>query len=360
MDKIIEIFIKNNQILKKFPIAINGNKINLTITTNPICAKCTNNTCFASIHKDEFVCDQKISSYNIQLKSVTISTYGHIGDLSTLKKGHYAYKKISKLKYTQFHSMILELLQPLEKELESFEFKVKTNILNSFHDASKWARQISLNAEHMLNKLEGNSIAEKFRSADSHTKAIYKCSTLLNEALQSYEIFMNPENVDFGAKSDTQIYQLFDKFQAILYNSEGKKINRSFSLKGNSYTTIKTYQSFTTIPLSLLHNALKYSIGNEKIEISFTEVSNKLLIVDIVSNGPFIPEEEKVKIFEKNYRGKYASKLHHDGIRIGLYVAQIVAAKHNSIIKVDSVYLGYERDRIPMAKNKFSLQINLT
>ena len=37
----------------------------------------------------------------------------------------------------------------------------------------------------------------------------------------------------------------------------------------------------------------------------------------------------------------------------------IVAAKHNSIIKVDSVSLGYERDRIPMAKNKFSLQINL-
>ena len=84
------------------------------------------------------------------------------------------------------------------------------------------------------------------------------------------------------------------------------------------------------------------------------------MIVDIVSNGPFIPEEEKIKIFEKNYRGKYASKLHHDGIGIGLYVAQIVAAKHNSIIKVDSVSLGYERDRIPMAKNKFSLQINLT
>lgn len=69
MDKIIEIFIKNNQILKKFPIAINGNKINLTITANPICAKCTNNTCFASIHKDK-----QIKIYSISFNDFRITS----------------------------------------------------------------------------------------------------------------------------------------------------------------------------------------------------------------------------------------------------------------------------------------------
>lgn len=359
MNKIIEIFISNNHNFRKFPIAINGNKINRDVSLNSICAKCTNHSCIASTEHDEFVCEKKISSYHIHLKNMVISTYGHIGDLSTLKQGHSAYKTISKLKFTNFNLMVSELLQPLLIELEQFEFKIKTNILNSFHDASKWARQISLNAEHILNKEEGDSVAEKFKRADPHVKSMYKCSTLLNEALQSYEIFMNPENVDIGAKTKTQIYQLFDKFQSILYNSEGKHINRSFSLRGESYKTIETYQSFTTIPLSLLQNALKYSIGNEKIQIVFSEIPDKLLIVDVISNGPFITEEERAKIFEKNYRGKYAPRLHHDGLGIGLYVAQIVAAKHNSIIKVHSESLGYEREKIPMAKNKFSLQINL-
>lgn len=332
----------------------------MNIVKNPICVKCLNRMCIAEERKKkEIVCAQKISSYHFQLKDIVISTYGHIGDLSTLKQGHSAYKAISKLKYDQFYSNIYELLQPLSVELEKFGSEIEANILNSFHDASKWARQISLNAEHILNRVDGYSIAEKFRFADSHIKSIYKCSTLLNDALQAYEIFINPENVDFGAKTDTQIYQLFDKFQAILYNSEGKHINKSFSLRGNSYTSVKTYQSFTTIPLSLLHNALKYSIGSEKIEILFSEVPNKLITVSVSSNGPLISEEEKVKIFQKNYRGKYASKLHHDGLGIGLYVAQIVAEKHNSKITVCSEPLGYEREGIPMARNKFSLQINL-
>ena len=218
---------------------------------------------------------------------------------------------------------------------------------------------MSINAENLLRNSKGDSIAEKFRNLPSDLKAIYQCSTLLNDALQAYEIFINPKNVDSGLKRDTQIYQLFDKFQAILFNSEGKANNKSFKLEGESYVKIPTYASFTTVPLSLLHNALKYTIGNAKIIIKFQEISDDKLIIKVISEGPHIDDSEKNKIFEKNFRGKYASELHHDGLGIGLYVASIVARKHNSTITVVSEPLQYERGKIPISRNTFTLTMNI-
>ncbi|PJG82204.1 sensor histidine kinase [Caviibacterium pharyngocola] len=359
MKRIIELNLVNHFNLRKASIAINGKKIAGEIVENPICIKCNSKECLKLPKAGEFVCSNKISSYHVEYSNLTISTFGHLGEKSTLKQGHYAYKSISKLKLKQFQSIVTEQLEIIKSEIDKIELNVKTSILNSFHDASKWARQISINAENLLSKVEGSSTADKFKNAPSGLKSVYKCSTLLNDSLQAYEIFINPENVDFGSKKDTQIYQLFDKFQAILYNSEAKSINKSFKLEGNSHSVVSVYQSFTTIPLSLLHNAMKYSMGNEKIKISFTEILGKAIIVNVISNGPYISDDEKTKIFEKNFRGKYASRLHHDGLGIGLYVANIVAKKHNSTISVSSNALGYERDGIPIAENTFTLRINL-
>lgn len=359
MIEIVRLYLKNNLQLKQVPLAVNRKIINIEVLRNPICLKCIEKPCVKQNTTGEFVCDDKISSYHVKLHDLQISTFGHLGDLSKLKQGHYAYKCSSKMKYNQFEKIINDQLIPLIASCKAFETSTRTDVLNSFHDASKWARQMSINAESLLRKSEGESIAEKFRNSSSDLKSIYKCSTLLNDALQAYEIFINPKNVDYGPKRDTQIYQLFDKFQAILFNSEGKANNKSFKLEGESHVKIPTYQSFTTIPLSLLHNALKYTLGNAKIIIKFLEIPNDKLIIKVISEGPHINDDEKNKIFEKNFRGKYASKLHHDGLGIGLYVASIVAKKHNSTISVISEPLPYEREGIPISRNTFTLTMNI-
>lgn len=359
MIEIVRLYLKNNLQLKQVPLAVNRKIINGEVLRNPVCLKCMEKSCVKQNTTGEFVCDDKISSYHVKLHDLEISTFGHLGDLSKLKQGHYAYKSSSKMKYNQFEKIINDQLKPLISSCEAFETSTRTEVLNSFHDASKWARQMSINAENLLRNSKGDSIAEKFRNLPSDLKAIYQCSTLLNDALQAYEIFINPKNVDSGLKRDTQIYQLFDKFQAILFNSEGKANNKSFKLEGESYVKIPTYASFTTVPLSLLHNALKYTIGNAKIIIKFQEISDDKLIIKVISEGSHIDDSEKNKIFEKNFRGKYASELHHDGLGIGLYVASIVARKHNSTITVVSEPLQYERGKIPISRNTFTLTMNI-
>lgn len=360
MYHLINLFIKSNKSLKSFPIKINNEEIIGKENESTICLNCIKRECFEDVEDDgEYTCEKKLSFYQITINDFIIKSYGHIGIESDFKKGHSKYKNMSKLKFDMFNQIIKNELVEFVQELKRFSIEIETEILNSFHDATKWARQISISSEHLLEKIDGESINIKFNNADNNLKSVYKCSMLLNEAFQLYEISINSQHVDFGSVKRTQVYQLFDKFQAILFHSEGKQVNKSFRLSGESHSVINTYATFTTIPLCLLQNALKYHMTNEKIIINFKEVSNRYLKIDVISEGPVISDEEKIKIFEKNFRGKYASRLHHDGLGIGLYVAKNVAEKHNSVITVESEPLNREKDKIPLAKNTFTLSINL-
>ena len=51
MKEIIKIFIKNHYSLRKIPIVINGDEIDLNIVKNPICVKCLNRMCIAEERK---------------------------------------------------------------------------------------------------------------------------------------------------------------------------------------------------------------------------------------------------------------------------------------------------------------------
>ena len=93
------------------------------------------------------------------------------------------------------------------------------------------------------------------------------------------------------------------------------------SPKWPDWTLIKVSSTYTIIAeiiANLLENAFKYSENEADIGIKF--ISTGMIIFD---DGKKIAKEERVKIFQKGYRGN-ASK-HIDGSGVGLYLARKLA-----------------------------------
>ena len=88
------------------------------------------------------------------------------------------------------------------------------------------------------------------------------------------------------------------------------------------------------IPLLIIENAVKYSFPGQTVKINFKECDSDL-IVTIESKGPYIPEEEISKLYEKGYRGEQAKQV-ADGSGIGLYFVKLICDIHGIDINITS------------------------
>lgn len=292
---------------------IDGSKVKI----NPICKSCSNKECNQS-GSLKYICHEGLVSYTKVTGDTKITVFG-FSEKSSSKKG--GLKQFPLDSYNQWISKVISLNNLIEAE----SLKRTSETLHLFHDPIKWAEQINISSEKLIERISGDSFKEKFNGASSEIKAIYKSSKLLTDSFNMLEVFFNPESASFGKSVKTNIYRLFDKVQAILYFSEGKKRNKKFQLKGRSHREIFLYESFPIIALSLVHNALKYSQSRD-IEININDTDGGVEVF-VSSIGPVISDHEIEKIFDKGFRGKHAKNLHHDGMGIGLYVAGCVAKK---------------------------------
>lgn len=246
---------------------------------------------------------------------------------------------------------LTDYLCSIEQQIE----EAKSEVLHYFHDAVKWANQINISAEKIVEKNHGATFSDQLDNASSEIKSLYQASNMLVDSFKLTSIYFNPESARYGEIQNCEIYKLFDKVQAIIFHSEGKKYNKRFRMKGRTYRRISVFESFPIIPLCLIQNAVKYSKTSE-IEIHIEEAASSLQ-VSVVSEGPHLDDTELSEIFKKGVRGKYARNLHHDGLGIGLYVAQKVAEAHSTQITARSTPQNYNRDNMPMAVNEFKFTI---
>jgi signal transduction histidine kinase len=89
------------------------------------------------------------------------------------------------------------------------------------------------------------------------------------------------------------------------------------------------------VVVNLLDNAVKYSNGNKKIDVTVTGARDDVRI-QVRDHGIGIPPSERKKIFEKFYR--VGSGLVHDvkGSGLGLSIVQHVAQAHGGSVEVES------------------------
>lgn len=83
---------------------------------------------------------------------------------------------------------------------------------------------------------------------------------------------------------------------------------------------------------NLLENAVKYSPKEAPIQCKLHE--GKGVILEIIDQGPGIPDEEKQKVFEKFYRIGNENTRTAKGTGLGLYLCHKIAKDHKAGIRV--------------------------
>ena len=78
---------------------------------------------------------------------------------------------------------------------------------------------------------------------------------------------------------------------------------------------------------NLVDNAIKYSGQNATIEIR--QCGSKIEIID---NGPGIPDEHKEKVFDRLVR--LDPSRHHKGTGLGLSMVKAILTRHNATVKL--------------------------
>lgn len=84
---------------------------------------------------------------------------------------------------------------------------------------------------------------------------------------------------------------------------------------------------------NLIENALKFTCGDETVEVRALE-DDKAIVIEVADSGPGIPPEELPKIFEELYRGANARGI--EGSGLGLALVQRIVVLHSGQIKVRS------------------------
>ncbi|WP_257281349.1 MULTISPECIES: ATP-binding protein [unclassified Endozoicomonas] len=310
--------------------------------TPDICESCHVRDCLDS-DTYQYICKKNVVSYMQKSGEDKIILIGFQGKNQKKSK----LNKFSSETYNQWITRVKKLNSQFEEE----SLKRMSETLHYFHDPVKWVEQIKISSEKLILSLPGDNFKKKLENAKNEQKALYQSSRMLADSIQMLGVFFNPASASYGSSVKTNVYKLFDKVQAIIYFSEGKKYNKKFNLTGTSFKEIFLYESFPIIALTLIHNALKYSKTRE-VEINIEDVRDGVE-VKVTSQGPVISEEDKEFIFHKGYRGKHANRLHHDGMGIGLYVSQHIAQAHNFEIHVNSTEKGYTSGGIDIAENSF-------
>ena len=94
---------------------------------------------------------------------------------------------------------------------------------------------------------------------------------------------------------------------------------------------------------NVLDNAVKYAPAETKITIRVQSLVKHILI-EIMDEGPGIPDKEKHKIYQRFYRGEHSGET--EGAGVGLYLARQILEEQKGSIMVKNNYPAGSRFQI--------------
>jgi two-component system sensor histidine kinase KdpD len=84
--------------------------------------------------------------------------------------------------------------------------------------------------------------------------------------------------------------------------------------------------------LNLIENAKRYAGEGAQIKVH-AKVAGDLVAVQVLDDGPGIPEDEWDKVFEKFYRGRGVGKA-DGGVGLGLTICRAIIRAHGGRISI--------------------------
>jgi len=246
----------------------------------------------------------------------------------------------------------------LARDLRAFGQDEGARALSAFHDVKSAASTVQTSVEKVLRRISPSldvTTLEKGENADLAT--VYKASSLLLQQLHMTDIITNPDSAGYGKPRAVPVFRAIERL-AWVFREKAARRNVRFHLDGPSHNQPAVYESFDLVLLTLVDNAVKYSLDNQTVRISVVDEGTSACAVGIDSYGPLVPEAERGRIFGRGVRGSNAPACSPSGMGVGLWVAQRVAGAHGFTIrycagKADAVLNG-----LPIGTNSFLFTVH--
>ena len=221
------------------------------------------------------------------------------------------------------------------------------------HDIKTAVGVVLRSAEAIVATLPGYTDNERIEQADPPLKALLKAVNLLESRLALASIIANPASAKYGQPHRTPVYRLFH-LMVRLFEQEASSRGVWLKMAGESRNELMLFDSFSTLPLVLIDNAIKYSSKHKDVVVFVTDLGKDHCKVTVESRGPLVPPQLRDKIFERGFRAPTAKRMVAAGSGLGLYIAKIVSDANGCQL----TYSGTSRQHTDEeGKNVFSLVI---
>ena len=228
------------------------------------------------------------------------------------------------------------------QQVDALVNKSVVEAIASLHDIKTATNLVFRNAEALIAQVPGATDDDKIENASPSLKSLYKSVSLLNTRLNMSSFVSNPQAASFGNKRPIPVYRVMDKMCRLFEETAATK-NVNIYMSGTSFNKVLCYDSFETLALVLVDNAVKYSKSGESVNVSVIDAGRGVK-VSVESKGLVIPVEESEQIFERGYRTTAAKKMASSGSGLGLYIAKIIADAHNTKIEYEVRNLNSKGD----------------
>lgn len=347
----------SKSIKSKWPILINGHLEESESTLQQTCTKDCITSTLDKIDGDGVAfCSHNLSyhkrimgGYEIVICAVDIDGKSGKGKFP-LTKSKFKQRKGKEEDIEEIFSNSLEIIQLIEATID----ESRKQAIETLHEIDKWSGELNRLAYQLIKRHREKSFSQEFEESPNLHKSIFATSTLLKDSLDYLAITYNPEAAK-RSEIKTDLHPLITKIATIINNSEARKINKHIKISGECHACITLYDSFKLIILSMLQNAVKYSISNNDILVRFYE-SNSHVEIEIESFGYLIDEDEYDLIFSKGYRGRNIPQK-MPGYGIGLFVTKIVALANKIKISIQSKPSATQLNGNAVGTNTFKLTI---
>jgi len=358
----IEEFAKSEFLLAPWPTLVDGTLIPSALQEGVRCAtKCPmRKECVNTIADGEYTCPHGMSYVVGRANGQTLTVYGIRTDqnstkISTQNRAWYSGRRLETASVQRW----LRRASAFEGVFHKTLADAQTGLLDVLHDPVRLAKQITTIANNMARAgaPADMSLSRVIENAPQDMKTLVKASEMLSDSFSLLTIYLNPEAASYGRQTATNLHGLTTKIVAILRTNDDGQLQGGLDIRitGSCLKNVTIYESFKLIPFALLTNAIKYSPRGRPILVGINDIPTGGVEVFVTSTGPLIESEEREKIFQKNFRGKWASN--YEGRGVGLYLADIVAKAHRTKIEVASTDLRERVRDIPHATNRFSVRV---
>ncbi|MGB0893895.1 MAG: sensor histidine kinase [Parashewanella sp.] len=250
----------------------------------------------------------------------------HYNQLSEqIEQGHYDTRLPMSWRNDEF-DMLAKQFNAVLDTLENNLTAIRGITDNIAHDLRTPLSHLRIGIEQLINQ-PTNTIAEH-------------CANLLEEldhCLGTFDAMLSLTRIEEGQLTlEKESISLHTMCEDLREMAEALAEMNEQTLKlhlGKEYTTQADKHLLFQAMFNLVDNAIKYSGKGAKIEI--VQHYNKIEIID---NGPGIPDNYKEKVFDRLVR--LDPSRHHQGTGLGLSMVKAILKRHNAKIKLSDNHPG--------------------